>query len=280
VGASILGALTACVGEKDIQNIHQHLNEVEGKVDTLAKQSSSKDEVARLNDSLAKNASTILRSNADLGEKFSEITRDLQALASKLEDANRRLSQLSQQLAETQARLAAVPSPMGSPDASSQAASATPGTSAQGSGMPPAASPQPVRPAQPGKGPSPTDLYRQASSDYARGQYDLAREGFQDYIDRFPKTDVSDDALYWIGESFLAQKKPREAINTFENLLRTYPTSDRTAATYLKRGMAHLDLDEKAQAIQQLQLLVHKYPASDEAKIARQRLKSLAADAR
>ncbi|MCG3194355.1 MAG: Outer membrane protein assembly factor BamD [Thermoanaerobaculia bacterium] len=268
VSASTLGALTACVGEKDIQNLHQHLNDVEGKVDSLAKQSSSKEEVARLNESLSNNVATLLRSNADLGEKFSDITKDLQSLASKLEDANRRLAQLSQQLAETQARMAgsvpgAAPELQGPPPGGPLVAPVGAGSS-------------------PGqvKAPSPADLFRQAASDYQKGQFDLAREGFQDYIDTYPKTDVSDDALYWIGECHLAQKKPREAINTFENLLRVYPASDKLPAAYLKKAMAHLDLDEKAQAIKQLQLLVHKYPASDEAKIARQRLKALAADTR
>jgi septal ring factor EnvC (AmiA/AmiB activator) len=103
--------LVGCVTGSDIEGIHRHVGDVEKRVDALARQSSSKEEVAQLNDNLGKQVATLLRSNADLGAKFGDLTRELQTLAGKLEDANRRLAQLSQQLAETQARMAA-----GSPD--------------------------------------------------------------------------------------------------------------------------------------------------------------------
>jgi len=269
--AGVLAAAVGCVSGSDIDGLHKHLSTVEKEVDVVAKQSSSKDEVAKLSERLAKQAETLLRSNADLGTKFDDLTREMQALAGKLEDANRRLTQLSQQIAESQAHAASAP------------ASAPPTAPAPGGAPAAGAGPGPV--AAPGAAPrgggiTPADLFAQATADYQRGRYDLSRQGFEDYVEKFPRTDLSDDALYWVGECWSAQKKPREAIAAFDKLFRSYPQSDKAPAAHLKKGIAHLELGEKAQAMVELNFVVNQFPGSDEAKSARQRLKSLGGDSR
>ncbi|MFI5179886.1 MAG: tol-pal system protein YbgF [Thermoanaerobaculia bacterium] len=253
-------ALAGCVSGSDIERLQRQLNGVEKKVDALSSQASSREEVQKLSDNLAKQSTALLRANAEIGTKFDDLIRDMQTLAGKLEDSNRRLREVSQQLAELQARAVA------------QAAGGAPAPAGAVTGS---AVPPPGR-----KTASPADLFAQASADYQRGQFDLARQGFQEYLDSYPKTDLSDDAAYWIGECFAAQKKPREAIAAWERLFKQYPDSDKGAAAHLKKGVAHLDLGEKAQAIVEMQFVVHEYPRSDEAKSARQRLKALGADAR
>jgi peptidyl-prolyl cis-trans isomerase SurA len=94
------------------------------------------------------------------------------------------------------------------------------------------------------------------------------------------RVDLSDDALFWAAECWTAQKKYREALGTLERLLKEYPQSDKASSAHLRKGLAHLELGEKAQAIVQLQFVVHEYPTSDEAKSARQRLRSLGSDSR
>jgi tol-pal system protein YbgF len=272
--AGLLAAASGCVSGSDIDSLHKHISAVEKQVDALQKQSSSKDEMAKLNDSLAKQSSTLLRSNADLGTKFDDLTREMQALAGKLEDTNRRLAQLSQQIAEVQSRAAAgaAAPPALSPGAASAAPVAAGGLVAAGVAS--------AAPAPKGGGISPADLFAQATADYQRGRYDLSRQGFEDYADKFPRTDLSDDALYWAGECWSAEKKPREAIAAYDKLFRTYPQSDKAPAAHLKKGLAHLDLGEKAQAMVELNYVVNQFPGSDEAKSARQRLKALGGDAR
>jgi tol-pal system protein YbgF len=273
--AGFLAAVTGCVSGSDIEGLHKHLSTVEKEVDAVSKQSSSKEEVAKLNETLAKQAQTLLRSNADLGTKFDDLTREMQALAGKLEDANRRLTQLSQQIAETQ----------GHPVAGTMVAPSMPATAqtppASGAALGPGGAGLAAVPAAPRGGSiTPADLFAQATADYQRGRYDLARQGFEDYAEKFPRTDLSDDALYWAGECWSAQKKPREAIASFDKLFRTYPQSDKAPAAHLKKGISHLELGEKAQAMVELNFVVNQFPGSDEAKSARQRLKSLGGDSR
>jgi len=259
--------LGGCVSGSDIEGLHRHVAVLEKKVDALAAQASSREEVQKLNDSLGRQSTALLRSNAEIGTKFDDLIREMQNLAGKLEDANRRLREVSQQLAEMQARVGAAAAPGATPGAvapaagsAAGAASAAPGAAKKGSG--------------------PADLYAQATADYQRGQFDLSRQGFQEYVDTYPKTDLSDDASYWIGECYAAQKKPREAIAAWERLFKQFPDSDKAPAAHLKKGLAHVDLGEKAQAIVELQFVVHEYPRSDEAKSARQRLRTLGADVR
>jgi len=271
---------SGCVSGTDIEGLHRHVGDVEKKVDTLAQQNSSKEEVDKLNQNLTKQVSTILRSNADMGTRFDDLTRELQTLAGKLEDANRRLAQLSQQIAEAQARTdgasavpagygGPVPAPAtGAPPASGGAVALAPGLVAAPATKPPS-----------GRA-APADIYNQALGDYQRGRFDLARQGFEDYVETYPKTDLSDDALYWAAECWSAQKKPRESLETFDRLLKAYPQSDKAPSAHLRKGLAHLELGEKAQAIVQLQFVVHEYPNSDEAKSARQRLRALGSDSR
>jgi tol-pal system protein YbgF len=272
--AGFLAAAVGCVSGSDIDGLHKHLSTVEKEVDVVAKQSSSKDEVAKLSERLAKQAETLLRSNADLGTKFDDLTREMQALAGKLEDANRRLTQLSQQIAESQTHAGAAPATAlasGStvPIAPSTAPGTVPAAPAAAAGVAPR-----------GASITPADLFAQATADYQRGRYDLSRQGFEDYAEKFPRTDLSDDALYWAGECWSAQKKPREAIAVFDKLFRSYPQSDKAPAAHLKKGIAHLELGEKAQAMVELNFVVNQFPGSDEAKSARQRLKSLGGDSR
>jgi tol-pal system protein YbgF len=277
--AGFLAAAVGCVSGSDIDGLHKHLSQVEKQVDAVSKQSSSKDEVAKLNENLGKQATTLLRSNADLGTKFDDLTREMQTLAGKLEDANRRLTQLSQQIAETQARGSAAGGTMGASSPSATAPQTPPvsGVSPGSAGGAAAAAPTP---APRGGSITPADLFAQATADYQRGRYDLSRQGFEDYAEKFPRTDLSDDALYWAGECWSAQRKPREAIAAFDKLFRTYPQSDKAPAAHLKKGIAHLELGEKAQAMVELNFVVNQFPGSDEAKSARQRLKSLGGDSR
>ncbi len=271
--ASVLGG---CVSGSDIEGLHKHVTDVEKQVERLSQQTSSKDEVDKLNQNLTKQVATILRSNAETGTRFDELTRELQSLAGKLEDSNRRLAQLSQQLAETQAKL----------DAGSAGTFAMPGSvPLPGAGASPAAvipstpaGPTAVKP--PAGRAGPADLYNAALGDYQRGRFELARQGFEEYVETYPRTDLSDDALFWAAECWTAQKKYREALGTLERLLKEYPQSDKASSAHLRKGLAHLELGEKAQAIVQLQFVVHEYPTSDEAKSARQRLRSLGSDSR
>ena len=122
---------------------------------------------------------------------------------------------------------------------------------------------------------TPDALYRAAYEDYMRGNYDLAEQGFRDYMERWPSTELTDNALYWIGECLDAQDEPAEALEVFTMVLDDYPTSDKAAAAQLKKGLLYLNMDDQAQGVVHLQYVVYEHPGTPEADLARERLRSL-----
>ena len=225
----------------------------------------------------------LLKSNADTGVKLGELSTAIEQLQAKLEDTNRRLSQLSQQIAETQGDLsrmrggsAAIPPGgiPGAPPSTGNPASPRIGEPSANPGRP-GGSDAVVRPAA-----GPSELYDTAYADYTKGRYALAIQGFQEYLQAYPTTDLSDNAQYWIGESHYAQKKYPDAIADFDRLLKDFPKSDKAPAALLKKGYALLELGQKAEAVVQLQYVIHEHPASEEARLARARLKQIGVEAR
>lgn len=122
---------------------------------------------------------------------------------------------------------------------------------------------------------SPQKVYNTAYSDYLRGNFQLAIEGFSLYRQQFPESPLADNALYWIGECYFSQKNFKEAIDHFNELILNYPHGDKIAAAYLKKGISLIELGKKEEALSVFKLLISKYPLEEETKIAQQKIKEL-----
>ena len=277
--AAVVGAV-GCVSSDDIEGLHRQMNDIETQIQALERKSSSKEEVARLNSSVSEQTQQLLKSNADTGVKLGELSTAIEQLQAKLEDTNRRLSQLSQQIAETQGDLLRMRGgtsalPPGTPPGSAPGTNPASPRIGEPSANPGRPTDAVVRPAA-----GPSELYDTAYADYTKGRYALAIQGFQEYLQSYPSTDLSDNAQYWIGESHYAQKKYPEAIADFDRLLKEWPKSDKAPAALLKKGYALLELNQKAEAVVQLQYVIHEHPSSEEARLARARLKTIGVEAR
>jgi tol-pal system protein YbgF len=264
----------ACVSSGDIDGLHRQMNDIEKQIQALERKSSSKEEVSKLNTNVSLQTEQLLKSNADTGVRLGELTAKMEQLESKLEDTNRRLAQLSQQIAETQGDLARLRSPASSGLTPSQnTPAARPGSGEIGADTTSVRAPA-------GAHPSPTELYDTAYADYNKGRYPLAIQGFQEYLNAYPNTDLSDNAQYWIGECLYAQKKHKESIAAFDKLLKQWPQSDKAAAALLKKGYALIELGQKAEAVVQLQYVMHEFPAAEESRLARARLRVMGIETR
>jgi len=124
--------------------------------------------------------------------------------------------------------------------------------------------------------PSETDpkkLYDASYLDITKGNYDLALAGFNEFIKRFPANDLTDNAQYWIGQGYYAQKKYNLALPEFEKVLEKYPGKDKEPASLYKIGLCHQELGDKTKARKYWQMLIKKYPKSPEAALAKDKLK-------
>ena len=139
----------------------------------------------------------------------------------------------------------------------------------------PPAGQKPSPPTSPATTLSPQEVYNASYSDYLKGHFDLAVEGFKVYRDAFPDSPLADNALYWIGECLFSQRKFNPAIDEFNDLILNYPQSDKIAASYLKKGLAQAELGRKDEAMVTLKLLMGKYPMEEESRIAQEKIKEL-----
>ncbi len=77
-------------------------------------------------------------------------------------------------------------------------------------------------------------IYDDAYLDLNRGNYSLALVGFHDYLKKSPDSELADNAQYWIGECYYAQRDFRKAIEEFSRVEQTYPKGDKVPASLLK----------------------------------------------
>lgn len=123
--------------------------------------------------------------------------------------------------------------------------------------------------------PPPSDaegLYDRAFQLFRGGKFEAARAEFSSYLERYPKTDLADNAQFWLGECHYSEKSYRQAIAAYEKTIKDYPKSDKVSSALLKQGMAFLELGDKTAGKILLKKVVKGYPQSNQAKIARNKL--------
>lgn len=203
-------------------------------------------ELARLRLQLEEEREARLRSQAQTGVTLSELEESIRILLSRLEDSAQR---------PTPQRTYTPPPSTTPPDT----AAAGGDTTAVGTAGPGAAD----------------EMYRAAYLDLTRGNYDLAKQGFQNYLVRYPSGVHVAEVHYYLGECYYAQDRYLEAVGAFQDVVRKFPGSRLVPAAYLKSGYCYQQLEERSLAEKALRTLIEKHPDTEEAKQARAALAEL-----
>jgi len=119
------------------------------------------------------------------------------------------------------------------------------------------------------------ETYLMAKQAFDKGEYDAAREGFQELITRYPKSKNADNAQFWIGEIYYREKWYEKAIVEYQKVIESYPKGNKVRSALLKQGYAFANIGDTANASLILKDLIRKYPDSNEATIAKRKLKQL-----
>ncbi|MCG6964014.1 MAG: tol-pal system protein YbgF [Acidobacteria bacterium] len=269
--------LAACTTGEDMALLHREITDVQRQVQSLQSTTLDKADLAPMEKRLEDQTNKMMRSNADLAVKVDNLQEEIEALRANLEVTTHQLETISQELSA--ARLGSPPTATLPPVTTAPEGSQAPAEGAQPpqqgeSGAAAEATPAPNATPAP-QSANPEDLYRNAYQDYMRGNYDLAEQGFSEYLRRFPDTDLADNAQYWIGECYDAQDQPEKALKAFSEVLDKYPNSDKAAAAQLKKGLVYLKMGDQGQGVVNLQYVVYEHPGTKEADLARERLRSL-----
>jgi tol-pal system protein YbgF len=125
--------------------------------------------------------------------------------------------------------------------------------------------------------PDPDTLYKSGLSYLSGGQYDLAIQTFQEFLKDYGTSDLASNAQFYIGEGYYSQGKYSQAVTEYNKCIERYPTGNKLPAAQLKKSYALQELGQKTAAERELRSLIQRYPNSREADLARQRLRKLRA---
>lgn len=106
-------------------------------------------------------------------------------------------------------------------------------------------------------------------------QYEDAIGAFDDLIERFPQGEYAEDSLFWLGETYFVTRDYDAAMTQYDRLIAAYPQSERLPSAMLKVGYIHEEQGHLESARAVLEEVTARYPFSNEAGLARDRLKRM-----
>jgi tol-pal system protein YbgF len=229
--------------KKDTQIILEEIQKLSETLERLSTQVAELHKKATISD---EKLSAVTRNQADASQGKENLQLNLQFFKEELNNVKNSLSKLNDRMMNAPATNAGTPAAGATnPAASGEAALAE----------------------------DPSIVYFAAYSDYLKGNFDLAIEGFRQFIRSYPASGLADNSLYWIGECYYATKKYQDAITIFNELLVKYKDGDKAPASILKKGYALLEMGRQSEGITVLKELISRFPLSEEASLAGQKIK-------
>ncbi len=104
------------------------------------------------------------------------------------------------------------------------------------------------------------DFYKLAQSLLESGQTEASRLLFGEFLSRWPTGEYSDNAQYWIGESYYAEKKFKEAGLAFQTVREKFQKSDKYPDATYKLGLCFTNLEMWKEAVPFFSEFVQNYP--------------------
>jgi tol-pal system protein YbgF len=230
-----------------------------------------------VNGRLDEQANTNRKAFADQNLKVDQFVSDLRVVREGVSENNVRISSLSQEMEAL--RLSIPQNPQTAPAVvlPTTDPSAPPATAGAPSSLPmtPAPAPPPAPAPSLPPGMSPQRVYDTAWADYTSGQWDLCISGFDMYLRTFPRSDLADEAQFYIGECNYADGKSQEAVQAYTQVITNYPRGQSVAPAYYKRGLAFERLGQVDRARESFEAVIKTFPDSDAARLAKQNLDRL-----
>jgi len=123
----------------------------------------------------------------------------------------------------------------------------------------------------------PTAMYQQGMAALNADRHELASQAFRSILENYPEHGLSDNALYWLGESHYDRSMFNQALPLFQDVLTKYPLGNKVPDAMVKVALCFHNLGKLNQAHSILQQVIEIYPQSEAASVAATRLPKLAA---
>lgn len=105
-------------------------------------------------------------------------------------------------------------------------------------------------------------MYKDALHLYELHKYNESITLFDQFMEKYPKSRLMPNALYWKGENLYAQQKFADAIFMFKSVTATYPKHQKASDALLKVGMSYRALGDQDNATLHFRALYEDYPKS------------------
>jgi tol-pal system protein YbgF len=309
----LLVSLTACASSGDIDLVRQDITDLQRNsfetqkgLDALRqKTDAATKELESLKTGREGSLSAVRESQAEINSRLAEISEGLQSLRGRFEESkyytektlkdaetdrellNTQIQGLQAQVKALSDRLGGAPPTAGAPPPQAQTEALK-----EAEKPSPSPSPPPVQggqektgketvgqeqPAGPSKsaGNERVKAYDDAYQAFKDKKYKESRRKFESFIKDYPKNDLTDNAQFWIGETYYSEKDYEGAILAYETLLKKYPGSAKTSAAMLKQGLAFTDIGDAKTGAIILRRLIERFPDSKEAAAARKKIAEL-----
>jgi tol-pal system protein YbgF len=124
---------------------------------------------------------------------------------------------------------------------------------------------------------SPQNDYQRAYRDYQKGNYELAKLGFKQYLSTYPGSEDADNAQFWLAQCHYKTGDYATALAETQRLYRSFPASPKIPDAMLIESFIEIERGNQLRAQVLLERLVADFPTTQAAKGAKRKLDSITA---
>ena len=132
-----------------------------------------------------------------------------------------------------------------------------------------------IRTAAPATVPPAEEIHRQIYLDFSRGEFQLAVEESEIFLEEYQDHQLTQEVLFIRGECFMEQKNYFDALKEFSRILQDFPSGNRVPSSLLRMAIAYESIGEREIAGGIVRRLIREHPYSEEAAVAEDRFGEL-----
>ncbi len=259
--------LAGCVSKGDFEVMQRDMDELKNRHVALEKDFSdlktlTKEGMEKTLGEYQKEIQSLHKETADLQATLESAKVDMQVLAGKVDDATQSAKKPAEDISllkeDLDRRLTALETRVGNLEKSNDEMQK-----------------KLASPAADQIAPTPEALYQQGLSAFKAGNTQKARDLLSKFVEQYPHHELASNAQYWLGETYYTDKAYDQAVLEFEKVIKNYPGKEKVPAAMLKQAMAFKGLGDVKSARYVLHKLMESYPRSEEAALAKARLKEM-----
>ena len=289
----LLISLAACATSGDMDYMRQDINDLQRNTYDMQQQLNAlKQNVELLKTGKEGSLGAVREGQAEINSRLSEVSQGLQSLRGRFEEnkyyvdktikdsetdrdlLTTRIQALEAQVKTLADRLGGLPQTSVPQTEAPAAAGQSPALTAAQANNKAGGLAQHAAPVE-GAAKERVTAYNDAYQAFKDKKYKEARRKFESYVKDYPKNDLTDNAQFWIGETYYAEGDYEGAILAYETLLKKYPESAKTSVAMLKQGLAFTNIGDVKTGTIILKRLIEKFPDSKEATAARKKIAEL-----